>query len=146
MIKVYVASSFLNKDRVREIEGILRDNEMVVTSKWVEHTEKDQSNDIEGLGEDALINLDDQRDADVLLVVLPGRLGTSAELGYGIGIEQSVYVLFDNMSMDVLYPNPMVYLPSVYRLRSLDEFLFRMRMRRQETVRRTMVERTKWMM
>ena len=79
-MKIFVASSFLNKLKARKLEDGLRYEGYAVVSAWVNHPK--------GMGmRDAAID-DVQRlvKADALVVLWPGRLGTNAELGMAIAL------------------------------------------------------------
>lgn len=117
MIRVYVASSFLNKDAVRKAEATLREAGFEVTSQWVNH-ETAQGDPVE-LRQQGEIDLSDLLHADVLLVLWPGRLGTASEIGVAIGAEVPIYIIKDDAPIDM----PFAYLPEVHHLGAVEQFI-----------------------
>jgi len=117
--KVYVASSFLNKEAVREAEKTLRDNGFEVTSRWVNHTGAEDN--CPELQREGLVDLHDLFAADVVLVLWPGRLGTASEIGVAIGRGMPVCII--NPSGKPINM-PFAYLPGYVRhFGSVEEFL-----------------------
>jgi nucleoside 2-deoxyribosyltransferase len=117
--KVYVASSFLNKEAVREAEKTLRDNGFEVTSRWVNHTGA-EDNCLE-LQREGLVDLHDLLEANIVIALWPGRLGTASEIGVAIG--SGIPVCIINSSGKPINM-PFAYLPRYVRhLKSIEEFL-----------------------
>jgi nucleoside 2-deoxyribosyltransferase len=117
-IKIFVSTSFLEKDKARKWGAILRSEGYDVVSHWTEH--KGSEDDPEALAIDGEKNLADLSYADVILVLWPGRLGTSSEFGYAVGKGIPVIIL---KSPTEIIANPMAYVHGVKRAHSADSVM-----------------------
>ncbi len=86
-MRVFVASSFLNKRKASELEDLLKIKGYDVVSTWVKH-----SKDI-GMRNAALDDIRGLMKADVLVILWPGRFGTNTELGMAIMLHIPVIML-----------------------------------------------------
>ena len=77
-MKIYVASSFLNKSAARRAMRLLQKDGHTITSRWTAHR---PSTKTRVLHDEAIKDLQDVRAAQAMVVIWPGRLGTSAEIG-----------------------------------------------------------------
>lgn len=89
-MKVFVASSFLNKEKTRRLQRQLRDAGHTITYDWTIH---EGSNNYKILMREAKHDMQGVLDAEVLVILWPGRFGTSGELGAAIAADKPIYVL-----------------------------------------------------
>jgi len=93
-MKIYVASSFLNKDAAREMQDLLKRYGHEITYDWTQHP---SSTDWGIFREECKKDLQGIVDADALVVVLPGRLGTASELGIALALDKLVFVWYPDV-------------------------------------------------
>lgn len=97
MKKVYVASSLLNAEKVKEVIGFLNSRGIQVTYDWtkngkIEPSEKELMKQVC----DAEIN--GVIDADALLFISPARTGSHVELGIAITTLKPIFLHLDQKS------------------------------------------------
>lgn len=90
-MKFYIASKLENAERVKELAGILKGWGWQHTYDWTTHGSV--KNEGEGrIQEVAQNEIDGVKDADFVIVLLPGGRGTHAELGAANVLEKHVFV------------------------------------------------------
>ncbi len=87
-MKIFVASSFLNKKETRKVIRTLRKAGHEITVDWTL-----KKNCKQALQVQAEVDAEGVSNADVLVVLWPGRSGTITEVGIAIGIKNPVYIL-----------------------------------------------------
>lgn len=90
-MKFYIASKLANAHQARKLAAHLKRFGWEQTYDWTLH------GSVHGLGEDVmqevtLKELGGVKDAEVLVVVLPGGRGTHAELGAAIALKKPVFI------------------------------------------------------
>jgi hypothetical protein len=113
-MRVFVAGSFLDKEKVRKVQAALRQAGHEITHDWTQH---DGTDDPRILREQALADEKGVRDAQVLIVVLPGRFGTHAEVGMALISRKPVIFVGNQGDMECLY----FHHPLAMRVESIDE-------------------------
>lgn len=91
-MKIYVAASFLEKEHARSVEDQLVKAGHEITSRWVEHLGSDNP---KKLSCEAVEDFYDLKRCDAMVVLLPGRYGTHAELGAAIVLDKMVILVGD---------------------------------------------------
>jgi len=92
--KIYIASFYDTRDRLRPIIGLLESWGYTVTSRWIRYQE-DVKPAEEDLGKYAQRDFDDIDDADILVLDTldeTPRGGREVELGYAIGKKEIMIV------------------------------------------------------
>lgn len=93
MSTVYVASSLHNKERTSEIVSKLKQLGLTITYDWTQHGFIDDEHDRAAAAYDEINGVSE---ADVLLIVWPGRNGTHFEWGVAYGSGKPVVVLLED--------------------------------------------------
>ena len=82
-MRFYIASSIHNQDNVSELARVMKSRGHEHTYDWTEHGDI-RGNGERAMGEAAFNELRAVRDAELVLVLLPGGAGTHTELGVAI--------------------------------------------------------------
>lgn len=93
IIKFYIASSFQNKEKVKELSKILKQNGNIHSYDW---TQNDRATSIESLHNIGEKEKNGVMDSDFLVVLLPGGKGTHIELGIALGLGKRIYLYSPN--------------------------------------------------
>lgn len=93
MKKFYVASSFQNKEIVRDVSMRLVDKGFIHTYDW---TKNGRASTIEELMEIGLQEKNAVLEADFIIVLLPGGKGSHIELGIALGQGKTIYLYSPN--------------------------------------------------
>ncbi|WP_282020038.1 group-specific protein [Planomicrobium okeanokoites] len=110
-MKFYIASSFANKDKVREAASILRGAGHVQTFDWTVNLRASSVEDLELYG---TLEKKAVLEADFLIVLLPAGKGSHIELGMALGQGKTVYLLSESEELfDFEVTSTFYYLPEV---------------------------------
>ncbi|MFC3212602.1 group-specific protein [Planomicrobium okeanokoites] len=110
-MKFYIASSFANKDKVREAASILRGAGHVQTFDWTVNLRASSVEDLELYG---TLEKKAVLEADFLIVLLPAGKGSHIELGIALGQGKTVYLLSESEELfDFEVTSTFYYLPEV---------------------------------
>ncbi|PKH08702.1 group-specific protein [Planomicrobium sp. MB-3u-38] len=110
-MKFYIASSFANKDKVREAASILRKAGYVHTFDWTANLRASSVEDLELYG---TLEKKAVLEADFLIVLLPAGKGSHIELGIALGQGKTVYLLSESEELfDFEVTSTFYYLPEV---------------------------------
>lgn len=90
-MKFYIASRLENAEQVKQIAAVFKASGWVHTYDWTEHGSV-QCEGEERIREVAEAEMKGVKDADVVIVLLPGGRGTHAELGAAIALDKKVFV------------------------------------------------------
>lgn len=102
MMKVYLASSFLNKEAARSAMNMLEDNGFTITTDWTVH---EGLPELEVLKQEASEDLRGVKDADVFIMLWPGRMGSNAELGAALAYGKPCILVGGVNRFDSVYFN-----------------------------------------
>lgn len=110
-MKFYIASSFANKDKVREAASILREAGHAQTFDWTANLRASSVEDLELYG---TLEKKAVLEADFLIVLLPAGKGSHIELGIALGQGKTVYLLSESEELfDFEVTSTFYYLPEV---------------------------------
>ncbi|WP_084246632.1 group-specific protein [Planomicrobium okeanokoites] len=110
-MRFYIASSFANKDKVREAASILRGAGHVQTFDWTVNLRASSVEDLELYG---TLEKKAVLEADFLIVLLPAGKGSHIELGMALGLGKTVYLLSESEELfDFEVTSTFYYLPEV---------------------------------
>lgn len=110
-MKFYIASSFANKDKVREAASFLKEAGHVQTYDWTANMRACSIAELELYGK---LEKKAVLEADFIIVLLPAGKGSHIELGMALGQGKPVYLLSETeelFSFDVT--STFYYLPEV---------------------------------
>lgn len=124
---IYVASAFWNKAAVRRATKKLKAKGYTVVSTWTKHRSSPWSS---ALQQQAITDIDQLREADVLVVLWPGRRGTNSEIGGQLALGRTVIIVGMSAAeklRNVYYHHPAVWHTATLRgcLWGLDKFYVR---------------------
>ncbi len=90
MLKFYIASGYENKENVSNLAEILSRCGFEFTLDWTRlpHTVGD-------LNTIARLEIDGIRKSDVVIVLMPGALGTHTELGAALSLDKQIIIIGD---------------------------------------------------
>ncbi|MBN8210299.1 nucleoside 2-deoxyribosyltransferase [Bacillus sp. NTK071] len=88
-MKFYVASGFQNKANVQQVSEQLKKKGYTQTYDWTKNIRASTKKELEVIGEKELKAV---RNADFLVVLLPGGKGTHIEMGIALGLSIPVYL------------------------------------------------------
>lgn len=108
MAAVYVATSLLNRERAQQLQKRFLSYGVRTTYDWTIHGKID---DLEELGRIGLAEATGVREADVVFMIQPGRLGTHFEAGMGWALGKPVVILEEVPVERCSF----YYLPNVHR-------------------------------
>jgi len=112
--RVYIASSLHNAERVKHIKQKLESLGVMVTYDWTVHG---QVFDKEELIRIAIAEEQGVSDADVFLMVFPGRTGTHVEFGLARGLGIPI-VLLEEVEVE---QKSFYYLPGLHKTQTEEE-------------------------
>ncbi len=95
--KFYIASSFINIDKVREVSNLLKDKGFVQTYDWTQNDRAASLTDLKEIGEKELSAV---LRADFLIILLPAGKGSHIEFGIGLGQGKKIYLFSENDYID----------------------------------------------
>lgn len=111
-MKIYVAGAFTNKRRVRVVMQRLQDAGHEIVGDWTVHkTTRNQHI----LAREVMKDWHGVLDADLLVILWPGRWNTPVEMGIALGAKKLVYVIGKPNVLETIYMlHPLVTIvPSV---------------------------------
>ncbi len=91
--KFYIASSFTNIDKVREVSSLLKNKGFIHTYDW---TQNERAATLEDLKEIGKKELSAVLEADFLIVLLPAGKGSHIEYGIALGQGKNIYLFSEN--------------------------------------------------
>lgn len=97
MRKFYIASSFTNIDKVREVSSLLKNKGFIQTYDW---TQNERAATLEDLKQIGAKELSAVMDADFLIVLLPAGKGSHIEFGIALGQGKKIYLFGEDNVMD----------------------------------------------
>ncbi|ART75416.1 group-specific protein [Sutcliffiella horikoshii] len=97
MQKFYIASSFTNINKVREVSSILKNNGFIQTYDW---TQNERAATLENLKDIGSKELSAVSEADFLIVLLPAGKGSHIEFGIALGQGKKIYLFSENDDID----------------------------------------------
>lgn len=97
MQKYYIASSFTNIDKVREVSRLLQDIGFIQTYDW---TRNERAATLEDLKEIGSKELSAVLEADFLIVLLPAGKGSHIEFGIALGQGKKIFLFSENDDID----------------------------------------------
>ncbi len=105
-MKIYLASSFLNKENARTAMDMLENAGHTITSDWTQNVPVPIEVD---LVRESVQDLQGVKDADVFVMLWPGRMGSNAELGAALALGKPVILIGGiNKSSSVYFNHPLV--------------------------------------
>lgn len=105
-MKIYLASSFLNKYNAREAMNFLEDHNHRITYDWTAHEETTST---AVLQRESVEDLQGVKDADAFILLLPGRRGSASELGAALALGKPCIIVGGvNLFDSVYYNHPLV--------------------------------------
>lgn len=110
-MKFYIASSFANKDKVREAASLLKQAGHVQTYDWTANLRASSVKELEVYG---TLEKKAVLEADFTIVLLPAGKGSHIELGMALGQGKRVYLLSEAEELfDFEVTSTFYYLPEV---------------------------------
>ncbi|MCG1023245.1 group-specific protein [Sutcliffiella horikoshii] len=97
MSKFYIASSFMNIDKVRQVSGQLKEKGFIHTYDWTQNERAATLEDLKVIGEKELSAV---VEADFLIVMLPAGKGSHIEFGIALGQGKKIYLFSENHDID----------------------------------------------
>lgn len=94
-MKFYIASKLENAEKVKRLANVLKANGWEQTYDWTKHGSVQKEGE-QRLREVAGYEINGVRDADVVIVMLPGGRGTHSELGAANVLGKPVFIYADN--------------------------------------------------
>lgn len=95
--KFYIASSFNNIEKVREVSIRLKDKGFIQTYDWTQNERAATLEDLKEIGEKERIAV---LEADFLIVLLPAGKGSHIEFGIALGQGKKIYLFSENDDID----------------------------------------------
>lgn len=90
-MKLYLASGLENADKVKELAEYATNLGHTLTYAWWEHGSV-QAQGADRIAEVGNAELDGVRDADVVLILLPGARGTHVEMGAALAFDKPTFI------------------------------------------------------
>jgi nucleoside 2-deoxyribosyltransferase len=90
MAKIYVASSLENAVNVINIYDYLICNDHIITYNWTKHGRITKVEDLREVGRN---EFDGVVDCDLLIMLMPARLGSHVELGIALALGKPVIII-----------------------------------------------------
>ncbi|ADC48582.1 hypothetical protein BpOF4_02575 [Alkalihalophilus pseudofirmus OF4] len=110
-MKFYVASSFSNSAAVQHVSEQLRKEGFIHTYDWTKNGRAKTKEDLIAIGQH---ERDGVREADLVIILLPGGKGTHIELGMAISLEKRIYLYSpDDQINDLEVTSTFYHLPEV---------------------------------
>jgi nucleoside 2-deoxyribosyltransferase len=85
----YIASSFSNITRVRELAAFLKEHGFQQTYDWTANSRAEDVGELRSIGEAEFAAVEE---ADFVIILLPGGKGSHIELGLALGFGKRVYL------------------------------------------------------
>lgn len=101
-LKIFLASSWLNKNTAKHTMERLIAAGHSITYDWTVHP---ATEDTYVLARQSVADLSGVNDADVFILLWPGRLGSSAELGAALAFGKQVIIVGNVPVLDFIYAN-----------------------------------------
>jgi len=95
--KFYIASSFSNIKKVREVSSFLKNKGFIQTYDWTQNERAATLKDLKEIGEKELNAV---LEADFLIVLLPAGKGSHIEFGIALGQGKKIYLFSENDDID----------------------------------------------
>lgn len=95
--KFYIASSFSNIKKVREVSSLLKNKGFIQTYDWTQNERAATLKDLKEIGEKELNAV---LEADFLIVLLPAGKGSHIEFGIALGQGKKIYLFSENDDID----------------------------------------------
>lgn len=109
---IYIGSSLLNAERVKELQHKFRDLGVDCTYDWTAHGQVFTAHELTAFGMAEELGISK---ADVFLFVFPGRSGTHYEMGYARGLGKPIVLLGEDETVE---QKTFYHLPGLYKTRS----------------------------
>lgn len=117
-MKIYVASSLRNKENASALIEMCKRAGCTITYDWTGHGQID-AKETDKIAAVARGELQGVLDCDVLLLLLPGRLGSHVELGAALAMKKIVFIIGHTHNPD---GSPSFYsLPEINHVSSMAE-------------------------
>ncbi|WP_339149966.1 MULTISPECIES: group-specific protein [unclassified Sutcliffiella] len=97
MNKFYIASSFTNIDKVREVSSLLKNKGFIQTYDWTQNERAATLEDLKIIGSKELSAV---MEADFLIVLLPAGKGSHIEFGIALGQGKKIFLFSENHDLD----------------------------------------------
>ncbi len=95
----------LNKENARTAMNMLENAGHTITSDWTRHK---TTTDLKVLRHESVIDLQGVKDADVFILLWPGRLGSAGELGAALALgKRAILVGGIDLSSNVYFNHPL---------------------------------------
>lgn len=114
MLKVYVASSLHNKANVNDLYKYLGRLGHTITYDWTTHG---GVNDPEALKSICLKEFNGVVDCDLLIMLMPARLGSHVELGVALALARPVIIVTDSDDFEI---KSFYYMDNVHMIDGID--------------------------
>lgn len=114
MPKIYIATSLKNAARAKELQERFLEIGIACTYDWTVHG---QVFSVEELAEFGLAEEQGVRDADVFLMIFPGRNGSHFEMGLARGLNIPIVLLEEA----VVEQKTFYHLPDLHKVKTEDE-------------------------
>lgn len=95
--KFYIASSFTNIEKVREVSSLLKNKGFIQTYDWTQNERAVTLEDLKEIGEKERIAV---LEADFIIVLLPAGKGSHIEFGLALGQGKKIYLCSENDDID----------------------------------------------
>lgn len=95
--KFYIASSFTNIEKVRELSSFLQNKGLAQNYDWTQNERAATLGDLKEIGEKELAAV---LEADFLVVLLPGGKGSHIEFGIALGQGKKIFLYSENDEMN----------------------------------------------
>jgi nucleoside 2-deoxyribosyltransferase len=95
--KFYIASSFTNIDKVREVSSLLKNKGFIQTYDWTQNERAATLEDLKIIGSKELSAV---MEADFLIVLLPAGKGSHIEFGIALGQGKKIFLFSENHDLD----------------------------------------------
>lgn len=114
MPKIYIATSLKNAARAKELQERFLELGITCTYDWTVHG---QVFSVEELAKFGLAEEQGVKDADVFLMIFPGRNGSHFEMGLARGLGIPIVLLEET----VVEQKTFYYLPDLHKVKTEDE-------------------------
>ena len=115
-MKFYIASTLTNYRPVRELSDKLKSAGWIQTFDWTMHLSEELTVDF--LGEMGQMEFTGVKDADIVILLIPGGRGTHTELGMAIALNKIIYLCHEDSAYfdDTNNTSTFYWLPQVNKL------------------------------
>jgi nucleoside 2-deoxyribosyltransferase len=101
-MKIYLASSFLNKYNARQAMSMIENAGHTITHDWTTHPTTDSTR---GLKKESVEDLKGVENCDIFILLWPGRMGSNAELGAALAYGKPCILVGGINPLDSVYFN-----------------------------------------